>query len=136
MLTQTMKTIIYASVTLGVCLMTIQANAGGVHSRGVPGDRYGYDMRSADSSTNGAHVGARDPFSDGAHVTEKRDPFVDGAHVTDKRNPFVDGSHASRTPDPSTDGAHGTVARMTFAGIDLRGVSAPPAQSIVTVVGA
>ena len=109
--TQTMKAVALAAVTLGICILTNQANAGG-------GDRYGYEMY-----RDGAHVGARDPF-------------CDGSHVTDKRNPFTDGAHGSRTPDPFTDGAHGTAARMNFAGMGLSGVSVPPARTIVTEVGA
>ena len=123
MRTQTMKAVALAAVTLGVCIMTNQANAGGQQNRGVAGDRYGYEMYSPNSLSDGAHLSARDPF-------------CDGSHVTDKRNPFTDGAHGSRTSDPLTDGAHSTAARMNFAGMDFSGVSAPPALTIVIEVGA
>lgn len=50
--------------------------------------------RSADPFTDGARVGARDVYSDGARsVQDARSPFTDGAHdVRDARSSFTDGA--------------------------------------------
>jgi hypothetical protein len=66
-----------------------------------------------------SHVGARDPFTDGARsVEEARSPYSDGARAVD---PFTDGA---RTVDPHYDGAR------TLAGMDRTGPSADPARSV------
>ncbi len=63
-----------------------------------------------------ANAAPRDPFTDGARVTNRdgyvdrlgtRDVFTDGARdVRDARNPFVDGAHDVRDArSPFTDGA-------------------------------
>jgi len=45
-----------------------------------------------------------------------------------KRNPFTDGAHVNGKRDPLTDGANRAAAGMEVAGMDRRGVSAPPAH--------
>ena len=60
-----------------------------------------------------SHVGARDPFTDGARsVQDARDPYSEGARsVQDQRSPFTDGARS-------------------LAGLDRTGVSADPARSV------
>lgn len=60
-----------------------------------------------------SHVGARDPFTDGARsVTAAPDPFTDGARsVQEPLSPYYDGAH-------------------TLAGMDRTGVSADPARKV------
>ncbi|MGO4302056.1 hypothetical protein [Cupriavidus sp. RAF12] len=97
-----LKTLL-ATATLCACSLAV---AQGLQDRGVPGDRYGYEM----------HNGRRDPFTDGAHGIRKADPYTDGALGTRKSDPF-------------TDGANSVASGMTLAGMDRTGVSAPPAHS-------
>jgi hypothetical protein len=70
-----------------------------------------------------SHVGARDPFTDGARsVSDARDPYTEGARsVQEPRSPYNDGA---RTVDPYYDGAR------SVAGLDRSGVSADPARSV------
>jgi hypothetical protein len=94
------------TATLGACVLaSSQAGAQGLKDRGVPGNRYGYEM----------HIGKRDPFTDGAHGTRKPDPYTDGANAIGKRDPF-------------TDGAFGPASEQNLAGMDRSGVSAAPAH--------
>lgn len=69
-----------------------------------------------------SHVGARDPFTDGARsVQDARDAFSEGAHaVQESRSPYSDGA---RKFDPYLDGTH------SLAGRDRTGVSADPARN-------
>jgi hypothetical protein len=102
---KTLKALLLTAVTLGASALAGQAAAQGLQDRGVSGDRYGYVMRQ----------GKPDPFTDGANAIGKRDPFTDGANAIGKRDPF-------------TDGAHSPAASLNLAGMDQRGVSAPPAH--------
>ncbi|CAG2130393.1 hypothetical protein LMG31506_00806 [Cupriavidus yeoncheonensis] len=70
-----------------------------------------------------SHVGARDPFTDGARaVSDARDPYTEGARsVQEPRSPYVDGA---RNVDPYYDGAR------FVAGLDQKWPSDAPARNV------
>ena len=94
-----------ATTLLCACSLAAAQSGHGMQDRGVPGDRYGYEM----------HNGKRDVFTEGANAIGKRDVYTDGAYGIHK-------------PDPYTDGAR-SAATLNLAGLDRTGVSAPPAHS-------
>ncbi len=100
----TLKTLLAATM-LCACTLAAAQTGQGMQDRGVPGDRYGYAM----------HNGKRDVFTEGARGNGQRDVFTDGAYGT-------------RKPDPYTDGAR-NASPLNLAGMDLHGVSQPPAHS-------
>ncbi|WER48420.1 hypothetical protein CupriaWKF_26930 [Cupriavidus sp. WKF15] len=100
-----LKALLLTIATLSASAMAGQAAAQGMQDRGISSDRYGYVMRQ----------GKPDPYTDGGNAIGKRDPFTDGGHVADKRDPF-------------TQGGHGAATELNLAGMDTRGVSAPPAH--------
>jgi hypothetical protein len=100
----TIKTLL-ATTMLCACTLATAQTSQGMQDRGVPADRYGYAM----------HNGTRDVYTEGANAIGKRDVYTDGANALGKRDVY-------------TDGARGTAA-MNLAGMDLHGVSAPPAHT-------
>jgi len=126
-MTKFAKTLITAA-TLAAALATGYAQAAGPKDSTFPGDKYGYNLRSAngkfDPFTEGARVGKTDPFTEGARAG-KFDPFTEGARVSNrdgyvagldrvgasaspahngKRDPFTDGARTGKF-DPFTEGA-------------------------------
>ena len=68
-----LKALIATTITttlLGASALAVAQPPQGLQDRGVPADRYGYEM----------HIGKRDPYTDGAHGIRQRDPYTDGAH--------------------------------------------------------
>ncbi|AVA35929.1 hypothetical protein [Cupriavidus metallidurans] len=68
-----LKALIATTITttlLGASALAVAQPPQGLQDRGVPADRYGYEM----------HIGKRDPYTDGAHGIRERDPYTDGAH--------------------------------------------------------
>lgn len=105
--------IILSAAALAAAFVTGAAQA--APGKGQTGEVYGYGYRVND---------ARSPYSDGARdVHRPRNPFVDGARVSDERNVFSDGARVGKA-DPYTDGAR------IVAGLDRTGVSAPPSRTI------
>ena len=103
-----LKALIATTITttlVGASALAVAQPPQGLQDRGVPADRYGYEM----------HIGKRDPYTDGAHGIRQRDPYTDGAHGIRERDPYTDGAHGS--------------AGMNLAGLDRTGVSVPPAHS-------
>jgi len=102
------KALIATTITttlLGASALAVAQPQQGLQDRGVPADRYGYEM----------HIGKRDPFTDGAHGIRQRDVYTDGANGIRQRDVY-------------TDGARGA-AGMNLAGMDRTGVSAPPERA-------
>lgn len=111
----TIKTLL-ATTMLCACTLAAAQSGQGMQDRGVPADLYGYSM----------HNGKRDVYTEGANAIGKRDVYTDGANAIGKRDVYTDGANAIGKRDIYTDGAHKALA-LDIAGMDLRGVSAPPA---------